>query len=64
MKQIATLREALRWDGLKVSEENIQWALKELGPAGTRAEAYVQAVVEFAIHMRRIAQQALKEVKG
>lgn len=61
MKQIATLREALRWDGLKVSEENIQWALKELGPAGTRAEAYVQAVVEFAIHMRRIAQQALKE---
>lgn len=62
-QQITTLREALEWDGLKVSDENVQWALTELGPVGTRAESYVKAVVEFAIHMRRKAQQAIKEVK-
>ena len=43
--------------GLKVSNEKLVWALKELGPTGTNAEAYVKAAVEHVIWARQEAQR-------
>ena len=45
------------WAGLKVTNEQLQWALKEVGPSGTRAEAYVLAVVEYVIAKRTQAKE-------
>jgi predicted nuclease with TOPRIM domain len=52
--QVAHLnaRLATAWDGLKVTNEQLCWALKELGPTGTNAEAYVKAAVEYVINKR------------
>ena len=41
------------WKGLKVTNETLEWALKELGPTGTNAEAYIKAAVEYVIACRR-----------
>jgi hypothetical protein len=46
------------WDGLYVTNEQLVWALKELGPTGTNAEAYIKATVEHVIAVR---EQAKKE---
>jgi len=47
-------------DGLKVDNTTLRWALKELGPTGTNAEAYVKAAVEHVIWCREQAT-TLKE---
>lgn len=49
--------------GLKVSNEKLVWALKELGPTGTNAEACVKAAVEQIIWCRQEAQR-VKEGHG
>ena len=48
----AKQREAQRWDGLKVTNAQLAWALKELGPPGTNAEAYIKAAVEYLVSIR------------
>lgn len=44
-------------EGLKVSNEKLVWALKELGPTDLRCEAYVKAAVEQVIWARAEAQR-------
>lgn len=60
-EEIRRLREALDWSVLKVDNTALRQALNELGPTGTKAEAYVQAAVEHVIYMRDKAHAALKE---
>lgn len=50
-QQLATARRDV-WDGLKVTNDQLSWALKELGPTGTKAEAYIKAAVEYVIWCR------------
>ncbi len=54
----AALREVERetWAGLKVTNDQLRWALKELGPTGTNAEAYIKAAVEYLIDVRAKVQ--------
>ena len=54
----AALREVERetWTGLKVTNDQLRWALKELGPTGTNAEAYIKAAVEYLIDVRAKAK--------
>lgn len=59
--EIARLRAALDWSGLRIDNPTLNWALKELGPTDTNAEAYVKAAVEHVIYMRDKAHAALKE---
>lgn len=57
----ARLRAALDWSGLRIDNPTLNWALKELGPTDTNAEAYVKAAVKHVIYMRDKAHAALKE---
>jgi hypothetical protein len=43
--------------GLKVTNEQLEWALKTLGPTGTNAEAYVKATVQYVISCRQQANR-------
>ncbi len=43
--------------GLKVDNTTLRWALKELGPTGTNAEAYIKVAVEHVIWAREEAQR-------
>lgn len=52
----ARLRETFK--GLKVTNEQLVWALRELGPTGSNAEAYIKAAVEHFMVMRK---QGLEE---
>ena len=54
----ATLYQVERetWAGLKVTNDQLRWALKELGPTGTNAEAYIKAAVEYLIDVRAKVQ--------
>ena len=58
MKEIAALKAQLAtakrevWAGLKIDNSTLRWALKELGPTGTNAEAYIKATVEYVIACR------------
>lgn len=54
-------RERARWDGLKVTNAQLEWALKELGPTGTNAEAYIKAAVLHVI-FRRQQGEAVKPI--
>ena len=49
-------RERETWAGLKVTNDQLRWALKELGPTGTNAEAYIKAAVEYLIDVRAKVQ--------
>lgn len=43
--------------GLKVDNTTLRWALKELGPTGTNAEAYAKSAVEQVIWCREQANK-------
>ncbi len=50
------VREALQ--GLKVTNDQLQRALQELGPTGTRWEAYIKAAVEYVMAVRHALEEA------
>lgn len=52
-------RERVVWKGLKVTNKQLEWALTQLGPTGTKDEAYVKAAVLYVIACR--AQAKLEE---
>ena len=52
----ARLRETFK--GLKVTNEQLVWGLREIGPTGSNADAYIKAAVEHFMVMRK---QGLEE---